>query len=142
MDRNLALEFVRVTEAAAIAASKFVGKGDKNGGDKSAVDAMRSRFNQIDFDGIIKIGEGEKDEAPMLHTDEKLGTGKGPKMDIALDPIEGTTPLAQGRPNSISVVVTGARDAFLKVPGTYMDQFCVGPKTACVFYITNSLKEK
>ncbi len=141
MDRNLALEFVRVTEATAIAASAWMGKGDKISADKAAVDAMRSRFNQIEFEGIVKIGEGEKDEAPMLYTDEKIGTGTGPKMDVALDPIEGTTNLALGRPNSIAVIVTGARDSLLKVPGTYMDQLCVGPAAAGAVDITASVKD-
>ena len=86
MDRNLALEFVRVTEAAAIAAAHWIGRGDKNKADGAAVDAMRSRFNQIDFSGTVVIGEGEKDEAPMLYTGRKVGTKKGPVMDLAIDP--------------------------------------------------------
>ncbi|HLD18632.1 MAG TPA: class II fructose-bisphosphatase [Candidatus Nanoarchaeia archaeon] len=140
MDRNLALEFVRVTESAAIAAAAWMGKGDKISADKAAVDEMRSRFNQIDFDGIVKIGEGEKDEAPMLYTGEKIGTGKGPAMDVALDPVEGTTNLSLGLPNSISVVATGPRDHLLSMPGTYTEQLCVGPEAKEVIDIKASVK--
>lgn len=128
MDRNLALEFVRVTEAAAIAASKWLGKGDKNRADKAAVDEMRSRFNNIDFKGTVVIGEGEKDEAPLLYIGEKIGTGKGPEIDIAVDPLECTENVAKGKPNAISVLAAAPKGCLLKAPGTYMDQICVGPK--------------
>ena len=97
MDRNLALEFVRVTEAAAIAAAKWVGKGEAKLADGAAVDQMRARFNQIDFAGTVVIGEGSKDEAPELYNGEKVGTGKGPKMDLAIDPLECTDSVAYGR---------------------------------------------
>src|SRR6185369_13593444 len=98
--RNLALEFVRVTEAAAIAASEWIGRGDKIAADQAAVDAMRSRFNQIDFQGTVVIGEGEKDEAPLLYTGEKVGLGKTPVLDLAIDPLECTSSVAHGRYNA------------------------------------------
>ncbi|HIH42561.1 TPA: class II fructose-bisphosphatase [Candidatus Woesearchaeota archaeon] len=141
MDRNLALEFVRVTEAAAISCAHWMGKGDKNAADKAAVDAMRKRFNYIDFDGLVVIGEGEKDEAPMLYIGEKIGTGKGPKIDIAIDPLECTANLANGKPNAISVLAAGERGSLLKAPGTYMDQISVGKKAAGSIDINASLKE-
>ncbi len=125
MDRNLALEFVRVTEAAAIAASDWFGRGDKEAADGAAVAEMRARFNTIAFAGTVVIGEGEKDEAPMLHTGERLGTGDGPTFDVAVDPLEGTTNCAAGRPNAISVLAAGEK--LLSVPGTYMEQLAVGP---------------
>ena len=125
-ERNLALEFIRVTEAAAIEAAHWLGKGDKKSADKAAVDAMRSRFNQIDISGEIVIGEGDKDEAPMLYIGEKVGTGNGPKVDIAVDPLEGTTLVAKGQSNAISVLASGPRGTLLKAPGTYMDQIVVG----------------
>ena len=99
MDRNLALEVVRVTEAAALAASKLVGRGDKDGADQAAVDAMRSALNALNIRGKVVIGEGERDEAPMLYIGEEVGTGTGPKVDIALDPLEGTDITASGRPH-------------------------------------------
>ncbi len=141
MDRNLALEFVRVTEAAAISCAHWLGKGDKNSADKAAVDAMRERFNYVDFDGIVVIGEGEKDEAPMLYIGEKIGTGKGPKIDIAIDPLECTSNLANGKPNAISVLAAGERGSLLKAPGTYMDQISVGKKAIGSIDINASVKE-
>lgn len=128
MDRNLALEFVRVTEAAAIAAAKWVGKGDKNAADKAAVDAMRTRFNQIDFSGTIVIGEGSKDEAPELYTGEKVGKGMHPKMDIAVDPLECTDSVAYGRYNALTIITTGPHGSLLNAPDTYMDKIAVGPQ--------------
>jgi len=128
MDRNLALEFVRVTEAAAIAAAGWVGRGDKHAADGAAVKEMRARFNQIDFAGTVVIGEGEKDEAPMLFTGEKVGTGKGPKMDLAIDPLEATDSVALGRYNALAVIVTGAKGSLLHAPDTYMDKIAAGPK--------------
>jgi fructose-1,6-bisphosphatase II len=127
MDRNLALEFVRVTEAAAIAAARWIGRGDKNAADAAAVKEMRARFNQIDFAGTVVIGEGEKDEAPMLYTGEKVGTGRGPKMDIAVDPLEATDSVALGRYNALAVIVTGAKGSLLHAPDTYMDKIAAGP---------------
>ena len=141
MDRNLALEFVRVTEAAAISCAHWMGKGDKNSADKAAVDAMRERFNYVDFDGLVVIGEGEKDEAPMLYIGEKIGTGKGPKIDIAIDPLECTSNVANGKPNAISVLAAGERGSLLKAPGTYMDQISVGKKAAGSIDINASVKE-
>ena len=126
MDRNLALEFVRVTEAAAIAAAKWVGRGDKNAADKAAVDAMRTRFNKVDFSGTIVIGEGSKDEAPELYTGEKVGTGTGPVMDIAVDPLECTDSVAYGRYNALTVITTGPNKSLLSAPDTYMEKIAVG----------------
>lgn len=127
MDRNLALEFVRVTEAAAIEAAKWVGRGEKKKADGAAVAAMRSRFNQVDFKGRVVIGEGEKDEAPMLYNGEIVGTGKGPKMDLAIDPLECTDSVAFGRYNAISVIAAGKKGSLLKAPDTYMEKIAVGP---------------
>jgi fructose-1,6-bisphosphatase II len=126
MERNLALEFVRVTEAAAIAAAQWLGRGDKIAADKAAVDAMRSRFDGIDFDGEVVIGEGDKDDAPLLYIGEKLGTGKGMKVDIAVDPLEGTTLVAKGHPGAIAVLAAGPTGTLLNAPGTYMNQIAVG----------------
>ncbi|MDP7180264.1 MAG: class II fructose-bisphosphatase [Candidatus Woesearchaeota archaeon] len=140
MDRNLALEFVRVTEAAAIACSKWMGKGDKISADKAAVDAMRSRFNSVDFDGEVVIGEGEKDEAPLLFIGEEIGTKKGIKVDIAVDPLECTSNLAKGKPNAISVLAAAPKGCLLKAPGTYMDQLCVGPQAKGVIDIKTDVK--
>jgi fructose-1,6-bisphosphatase II len=128
-DRNLALELVRVTEAAALAAGRFMGRGDKEGGDKAAVDAMRLVLNSVEMDGIIVIGEGEKDEAPMLYNGECLGTGRDPKVDIAVDPIDGTRLLALGRANSLATVAIADRGSmFDPGPIVYMDKIAVGPE--------------
>ncbi len=127
MDRNLALEFVRVTEAAAIAASHWFGKGQKQKADGAAVEEMRARFNAIDFSGRVVIGEGEKDEAPMLYTGERLGTGDGDAFDIAVDPLECTSNCAKGKPNAISVLAAGPKGSLRTVPGTYMEQLAAGP---------------
>jgi fructose-1,6-bisphosphatase II len=132
MDRNLALEFVRVTEAAAIASSKWIGKGDGKKADGAAVDQMRARFNQIDFAGRVVIGEGQKDEAPELYTGEKVGTGKGPAIDLAVDPLECTDSVAYGRYNAIAVIAAGARGSLLSAPDTYMEKLAAGPKAAKV----------
>lgn len=127
-ERNLALELTRVTEAAALAAARFMGRNDKEGGDQAAVDAMRLVLNSIEMDGIIVIGEGEKDEAPMLYNGEVLGTGKPPRMDIAVDPIDGTRLLALGRPNSLATVALAERGSmFDPGPFVYMDKIAVGP---------------
>jgi fructose-1,6-bisphosphatase II len=128
-DRNLALELVRVTEAAALAAARFMGRGDKEGGDKAAVDAMRLVLNTVEMDGVIVIGEGEKDEAPMLFNGECLGTGHDPKVDIAVDPIDGTRLLALGRANSLATVAVADRGSmFDPGPCVYMDKIAVGPE--------------
>src|SRR5574340_937144 len=109
MDRNLALEFVRVTEAAAIAASAWIGRGDKNKADGAAVEEMRARFNQIDFAGRVVVGEGEKDKAPMLFTGERVGRGKRALTDLAVDPLEATDSVAYGRYNAITVIAAGPK---------------------------------
>ena len=141
MDRNLALEFARITEAAAISCARWMGKGDKIKADKAAVDAMRKRFNYVDFKGRVVIGEGEKDEAPMLYIGEELGTGEGPEMDIAVDPLECTENLAKGKPNAISVLAAGPKGSLLNAPGSYMDQLAVGPAAKGVIDIKASIKD-
>lgn len=110
-EKNLAFDLVRVTESAALSAARWLGKGDKEAGDGAAVDAMRLSFNSLGLDGIVIIGEGEKDKAPMLYNGEKVGDGDGPAVDVAVDPVEGTRLLANGRPNAISVVGVCARAA-------------------------------
>ncbi len=125
-ERNLALDFVRITEAAALASARWLGRGDKEAGDKSAVDAMRITFNSLNVQGTVIIGEGEKDEAPMLYNGEKVGTGTGPVLDVAVDPVEGTRLLAFGRPNAISVVgVAPAGTMFNPGPSFYMQKLVV-----------------
>lgn len=127
--RNLALELVRVTEAAALAAGRFVGRGDKIAADKAAVDAMRLILNTVQMDGVIVIGEGEKDEAPMLFNGERLGSGEPPLVDIAVDPIDGTRPTAHGLPNAIATVALAPRGTMLDPgPIVYMDKIAVGPE--------------
>ncbi len=128
MDKNLALEFVRVTEAAAIESARFIGKGDKIAADKAAVDAMRTRFNAIDFSGTIVIGEGSKDEAPELYTGEVVGSGTGPTMDIAVDPLECTDSVAYGKYNAMTIITTGPQGSLLCAPDTYMEKLAVGPE--------------
>lgn len=125
-DRNLALDLVRVTEAAALSSARWLGKGDKNSGDQAAVDAMRLSFNTINIAGVIVIGEGEKDEAPMLFNGEDVGSGTGPAMDVAVDPVEGTRLLAYGRPNAISVVGVAPKSSmFDPGPSFYMQKLVV-----------------
>ncbi len=126
MDRNLALEAVRVTEAAALRASLLMGRGDEKLADQAAVDAMRLALNSLVIDGTVVIGEGERDEAPMLYIGEKVGTGKGPKVDIALDPLEGTTITAKGGPNALAVIAFADQGGFLNAPDVYMDKIAVG----------------
>jgi fructose-1,6-bisphosphatase II / sedoheptulose-1,7-bisphosphatase len=127
LDRVLVLEMVRVVEAAAIAAAKMVGRGDEKAADAAAVEAMRAAFNELDFDGTVVIGEGERDEAPMLYIGEKVGTGTGPKIDIALDPLEGTTICATAGPNSLAVLAIAEEGCLLNAPDTYMDKLAIGP---------------
>lgn len=135
--RNLALELVRVTEAAALAAGRFMGRGDKIAADKASVDAMRYMLNTIEMNGIIVIGEGEKDEAPMLYHGEVVGVGNGPQMDIAVDPIDGTRPLSHGQPNSIATVAIAPHGTmFDPGPYVYMDKIAVGPEARGVVDIT------
>jgi fructose-1,6-bisphosphatase II / sedoheptulose-1,7-bisphosphatase len=126
LDRNLQLEAVRVTEAAAIAAHKLMGRGDEKAADQLAVNAMREHLNKMDIEGTIVIGEGERDEAPMLYIGEQVGTGKGPQIDIALDPLEGTTILATGGHNSLAVIAMTERGKFLHAPDVYMDKIAIG----------------
>lgn len=128
MDRNLALEFVRITEAAALACSKWMGRGDEKAADKAAVDAMRKAFDSVRIDGTVVIGEGERDEAPMLYIGEKVGskTDDAPEIDIALDPLEGTTICATGGVGSISVIAVAEKGNFLHAPDTYMDKIACG----------------
>jgi len=140
--RNLALELVRVTEAAALSAGRLMGRGDKEVADKAAVDAMRLVLNSIDMDALILIGEGEKDEAPMLFNGEKVGTGKPPLVDLAVDPIDGTRPLANGFLNSIATVAIAPRGTmFDPGPFVYMDKIAVGPKAKGLINIEAPLRE-
>ena len=130
-DRNLALELVRATEAAALAAARWVGRGQKNEGDGAAVAALRLLLGTVRMDGIVVIGEGEKDEAPMLYNGERVGNRQGPPVDVAVDPVEGTTLLANGQPNAISVVAIAPRGTlFDPGPAFYMDKLIVGPEAA------------
>ena len=140
MDRNLALEFVRVTEAAAIAAAKWIGKGEAKKADGAAVKEMRSRFNQIDFKGTVVIGEGQKDEAPELYQGEKVGRGKGPVMDLAVDPLECTDSVAYGRYNAMAVISAGAKGSLFSAPDTYMEKIAAGPKAAKVINLDAPVK--
>src|SRR5579859_2464819 len=126
MDRNLALEAVRVTEAAALSASRLMGRGDEKAADQAAVDAMREALNSLAIEGTVVIGEGERDEAPMLFIGEKVGTGHGPKIDIALDPLEGTTITAKGGSNALAVIAMAEQGGFLNAPDVYMDKIAVG----------------
>ncbi|GGC51155.1 fructose-1,6-bisphosphatase [Siccirubricoccus deserti] len=126
VDRNLALELVRVTEAAALAASRWIGRGDKNAADGAAVDAMRKAFDTVAISGTVVIGEGEMDEAPMLYIGEQIGLG-GPLCDIAVDPLEGTSITAKGGTNAIATVALAERGGFLHAPDIYMDKIAVGP---------------
>lgn len=130
-DRNLAVELVRVTEAAAIAAGQWVGRGDKNAADGAAVNAMRALINTIDMQGLIVIGEGEKDEAPMLYNGEQVGNGSGPALDIAVDPVDGTTLTALGMPNAVSVLAAAPRGSMFNPSAVfYMDKLAAGPEAA------------
>lgn len=128
MNRNLAMEFVRVTEMAAIASARLMGRGDEKAADQAAVDAMRAMLDSIDCDATVVIGEGERDEAPMLYIGEKVGTGTGAKLEIALDPLEGTTICSIGGPNSISVMAIGEAGNLLHAPDTYMLKLAAGPE--------------
>jgi len=129
LDRVLVLEMVRVTEAAAIAASKLIGRGDEKAADAAAVEAMRGALNELPFDGTVVIGEGERDEAPMLYIGERVGSAQngGPQIDIALDPLEGTTLTAKAGPNALAVLAIAERGCLLNAPDTYMDKLAIGP---------------
>jgi fructose-1,6-bisphosphatase class II len=143
MDRNLALEFVRITEAAALACSRWMGRGDEKRADQAAVDAMRKAFDSVQIDGTVVIGEGERDEAPMLFIGEKVGrvTDAAPQVDIALDPLEGTTICATGGVGAISVIAVAEKGQFLHAPDTYMDKIACGPSARGVIDIDKSPTE-
>jgi fructose-1,6-bisphosphatase II len=132
-DRNLALELVRVTEAAAMAAGRWVGRGDKNGGDQAAVDAMRKLVGSVSMRGVVVIGEGEKDEAPMLFNGEEVGNGEGPECDVAVDPIDGTTLMSKGMPNALAVLAVSERGTMFDPSAVfYMEKIATGPEAADV----------
>jgi fructose-1,6-bisphosphatase II len=136
-DRNLALELVRVTEAAAMAAGRWVGRGDKNGGDGAAVDAMRTLIGTVSMRGVVVIGEGEKDKAPMLYNGEEVGDGTGPHCDVAVDPIDGTTLMAKGMPNALAVIAVAERGSMYDPSAVfYMDKLATGPEAADAVDIT------
>ncbi|MCX8962194.1 class II fructose-bisphosphatase [Erwinia psidii] len=139
MKRELAIEFSRVTEAAALAGYKWLGRGDKNAADDAAVHAMRIMLNKVDINGQIVIGEGEIDEAPMLYIGEKVGTGKGDNVDIAVDPIEGTRMTAMGQANALAVLAVGDKGSFLNAPDMYMEKLIVGPGAKGVIDLTQPL---
>jgi fructose-1,6-bisphosphatase II len=143
-DRNLAVELVRVTEAAALAAAQWIGRGDKISADRAAVDAMRAMLDTVEMDGVVVIGEGEKDEAPMLFNGERVGSGHGPQVDIAVDPLEGTELTALGEPNAIAVIAAAERDTMF-FPGAtaafYMEKLAVGPEAANVIDLRRSASE-
>jgi len=141
-DRNLALELVRVTEAAALAAGRWMGRGDRMAADRAAVEAMRLMLRSIDMDGVVVIGEGEKDEAPMLYNGERIGNGRPPQVDVAVDPIDGTRLLAMGRPGAIAVVALSERGTMFS-PGriVYMDKLAVGPEARAVIELDAPVAE-
>lgn len=126
-DRMLSLGLARVSEAAALASARLIGKGDEKAADQAAVNAMRTQLNLLDIAGVVVIGEGERDEAPMLYIGEEVGTGNGPGVDIALDPLEGTTLTAKDMPNALTVIAMGPRGSMLHAPDTYMDKLAIGP---------------
>jgi len=126
-DRMLSLGLARVSEAAAIASAKLIGCGDEKAADQAAVDAMRTQLNMLDIKGVVVIGEGERDEAPMLYIGEEVGTGNGPGVDIALDPLEGTTLTALDMPNALAVIAMGPRGSMLHAPDVYMEKLAIGP---------------
>ena len=126
-DRLLSLGLARVSEAAALASARLVGHGDEKAADQAAVNAMRDQLNLLDIAGVVVIGEGERDEAPMLFIGEEVGNGNGPGVDIALDPLEGTTLTAKDMPNALTVIAMGPRGSMLHAPDTYMDKLAIGP---------------
>jgi fructose-1,6-bisphosphatase II len=141
MDRHVGLDLVRITEAAALACARWMGRGDKNAADQAAVTAMRKAFDNVDIRGTVVIGEGERDEAPMLYIGEQVGSGWGPEVDIALDPLECTNSVAYGRPNAMSVIALAARGHFLHAPDTYMEKIAVGPKAAGAIDLARPVEE-
>ena len=126
-DRMLSLGLARVSEAAALASARLIGRGDEKAADQAAVNAMRDQLNLLDIAGVVVIGEGERDEAPMLYIGEEVGTGKGPEVDIALDPLEGTTLTAKDMPNALTVIAMAPRGTLLHAPDVYMDKLAIGP---------------
>ncbi|MGH3910504.1 MAG: fructose-bisphosphatase class II family protein, partial [Pseudonocardiaceae bacterium] len=141
-DRNLALELVRVTEAAAMAAGRWVGRGDKNGGDQAAVDAMRKLVGSVSMRGVVVIGEGEKDEAPMLFNGEEIGNGEGPECDVAVDPIDGTTLMSKGMPNALAVLAVSERGTMFDPSAVfYMEKIATGPEAAEVIDLSAPVAE-
>src|SRR5438067_2659391 len=142
LDRNIAMELCRVTEAAALAAARWMGRGNKNALDQAAVNAMRDRLKVIQMDGIVVIGEGEKDEAPMLYIGERIGNGQEPKVDVAVDPVDGTTLLSKGLPNAVAVVALANQGTMYYPPGiVYMEKLAVGPAGKGVVSLEVSLEE-
>lgn len=141
MDRELALEIVRVTEAAALASSQWMGRGKKNEADDAATTAMREMFDSVNMKGTVVIGEGELDEAPMLYIGEELGTGHGPEVDIAVDPLEGTTIVAKGHQNAMAVIAIGDKGTLLHAPDMYMEKIAVGPEAAGLVRLTDPIEK-
>lgn len=141
MQRELTLELVRVTEAAALAAARWMGRGDRKKADQAAVDAMRALFDTVDIKGTVVIGEGEIDEAPMLYIGEKVGTGRGLEVDVAVDPLEGTNLVALGLPNALAVVAAAPRGCMLHAPDMYMDKIAVGPASVGKVHLDASVAE-
>ncbi len=142
MERNLGMDLIRCTEAAALRAARLMGRGDKNAGDQAAVDAMRLMLDSVQMDGVVVIGEGEKDEAPMLYTGERVGTGEPPMVDIAVDPVEGTTLLAEGMPGAIAVVAIAERGSLYSWSGlAYMDKLAVGERARGAINIDAPVEE-
>jgi fructose-1,6-bisphosphatase II / sedoheptulose-1,7-bisphosphatase len=142
-DRLLSLGLARVSEAAALASAKLIGRGDEKAADQAAVNAMREQLNMLDIAGVVVIGEGERDEAPMLYIGEEVGSGEGPGVDIALDPLEGTTLTAKDMPNALTVIAMGPRGSMLHAPDVYMDKLAIGPGYATdVVTLDMSVKER
>ncbi|RSL30339.1 class II fructose-bisphosphatase [Salibacterium salarium] len=141
MDRELALEIVRVTEAAAIASAQWLGRGEKIEADDAATTAMRTMFDSVNCQGTVVIGEGEKDEAPMLYIGEKVGSDNGPEVDIAVDPLEGTNIVASGRSNAMAVIAVADRGTLLHAPDMYMEKLVVGPKAAGLVRIDDPIEK-
>jgi fructose-1,6-bisphosphatase II len=142
LDRNIAMELCRVTEAAALAAARWMGRGNKNALDQAAVNAMRDRLKVIQMDGVVVIGEGEKDEAPMLYIGERIGNGQDPKVDVAVDPVDGTTLLSKGLPNAVAVVALAEQGSMYNPPGiVYMEKLAVGPAGRGVCSLEMSIEE-
>jgi fructose-1,6-bisphosphatase class II len=141
LDRNRALELVRTTEAAALESARFMGRGDEAAADQAAVRAMHSALNRIEMNATVVIGEGEQEQAPMLYVGEQVGTGGGPKLEIALDSLEGTTICATGGPNALSAIAAAEKGGFLHVPDTYMEKIAVGPTARGAIDIDRSPSE-